>query len=36
MGDWTKPIMRDSWYVIFSLLWLAIGFGWLLFVTFAE
>jgi hypothetical protein len=29
-------MMRDSWYVIFSLLWLAIGFGWLLFVTFAE
>jgi len=29
-------MMRDGWYVIFALLWLAIGLGWLLFVTFAQ
>jgi hypothetical protein len=29
-------MMRDSWYVIFSLFWLVIVLGWLLFVTFAE
>jgi hypothetical protein len=31
-----KTMTRDRWYVIFSLLWLALGLGWLLFVTFAE
>jgi hypothetical protein len=31
-----KTMMRDSWYFIFSLFWLAIVLGWLLFVTFAE
>ena len=29
-------MMRDSWYVIFSLLSLVIGLAWLLFVTFAQ
>ena len=31
-----KTMPRDSWYVIPSLLCLALGLGWLLFVTFAE
>jgi hypothetical protein len=31
-----KTVMRDSWYVIFSLLSLAIGLALLLFVTFAQ
>jgi hypothetical protein len=29
-------MMRDSWYVIFSLFWLVIVLGWLLVVTFAK
>jgi hypothetical protein len=31
-----KTVMRDSWYVIFSLLSLAIGLALFLFVTFAQ
>lgn len=30
----TRSMMRDSWYFLVSLIWLAIVLGWLLFVTF--